>query len=225
MGFGMSALIKSAAAPAIRPLARFQPPIPGPEVQVPDPGEAERRALRSEIARLEAALADAERGVREDIALAREEGRRAGLKEAQSLERERLATLEEGVREAVSGWNARLELVDGLAPLLAKAALSKLFEAREDWVAMVEASLARQLGQLRRSAVVAIRVSAKDFSGDAAEALGQRLGMEGVEVSADTGLAPGACRIECRLGEIDLDVPAQCAELAAALDAMAERGA
>jgi flagellar biosynthesis/type III secretory pathway protein FliH len=105
---------------------------------------------------------------------------------------------------------------------LARAALEKLFTDPAQWAAMVEAMLARQLAALRRSSIVAIHVSPHDFV--EVEVLASALGSEASRFVRDPELASGACRIACRLGQVDLDVREQWSALAAVLDAMGDAG-
>lgn len=216
----MSALIKSGDAPAIRAFARDAARDPEP-LAAADPREAEVAALRGEIARLTKALTEARVQAKADADKAREEGRKVGLAEAEEREEDRIDALRRGIDDATEAFDQRLELLDGLAPQLARAALDKLFAPADRFAEMVEAMLARQLGQLRRSSVVAIAVSPKDFADPSA--LAAALGTGEVAVALDSDLASGACRIDCRLGQIDLDVRAQWAELSALLEQMAER--
>lgn len=82
--------------------------------------------------------------------------------------------------------------------------------------------IARQLAALRRSSVIAIHVSPEDFPDAAALAtLSAELGAEGLRVESDRALRAGASRIECRLGQVDLDVRTQWQALSALLAEMA----
>lgn len=210
----MSALIKRGAATVTRALSAGPRPEPARgAAPPPDPRDAELARLRDEIARLDDALAKAG----EAEALAREQGHRAGLAEAADDAEERLALLRDAMADARACFEERLTLLDGLAPQLVRMALEKLFAPSANWAALTEAMIARQLLALRRSAIVAVRVSAQDFGPDGIAALagGQ------LPVEADPDLESGQARIECRLEQIDLDIRAQWASLAALLEAMA----
>jgi flagellar biosynthesis/type III secretory pathway protein FliH len=209
----MSALIKSGATPAIRAFALHEAP------PAAAPAETETDRLRTEIARLGKALADARAEADSAILEAHEKGRRTGLAEAEASEAERLAALRDGMTQALADFEARLDLLDGLAPQLARAALGKLFDDSDQWSAMAEAMLARQLRLIRRSTLVAIRVSPKDFTDTAAL---RALETGELRIEVDPDLRAGACRIECKLGQIDLDVRDQWETLARLL---AEMGA
>lgn len=198
-----------AAAPAA--------PVPGP-----DPRDAELGRLAAEIARLERAREDDAAVCARAIEAARSEGRSQGLAEAEAREADRLAALAKALRESAETFAVRLEALDALAPALARAALGKLFSDVDGWSAPVEAMLARQLAGLRRAALVTIRVSPQDFSDPQALALlSDSLGIEGVALESDRALRAGASRIECRLGQIDLDVREQWQAVSALLEEMA----
>jgi len=210
----MSALIKQGSADVRRAFAPErsdrQTPAPTP---TPHPREAELARLREKADQLEAALVKAE-AAKDD---ARASGREAGLAEAERDEAVRIALLEAALADAAQAFEARLASLDGLAPLLARAALEKLCVPPENWTALIEAIIARQLGAMRRSALIALHVSREDF--DSAATLP---GTDRTEVEFDPGLASGTARIELKLGQIDLDVREQWGTLATLLDEMAE---
>jgi flagellar biosynthesis/type III secretory pathway protein FliH len=211
----MSALIKSGDGKAVRSFGIAPPAVPEARL---DPRDARIARLEAEVARLRETLAKAEAAAEAAIGEAREAGEVAGLTRAEGREADRLDALRAGLGAAGASFEARLDALETLAPQLARAALAKLFGAVEHWSPMVEAMLARQLAALRRSAVVAVHVSAEDFADpDAVAAL------SGSDLHAvlDSELRAGAARIECRLGQIDLDARAGWASLSELLDGMA----
>lgn len=209
----MSALLKSDAAAGVRAFGAA-PPVRTEAAPAPaDPHEAERTAMAAEISRLRKSLADAVTKGEDDAAEALAQGHAAGLAEAEDREADRLAAIGAGVEAAGQALADRLDLLDHLAPQLARAALAKLFGATQSWAPMVEATLVHQLAELRHAAVVAVRVSPLDFADATALDFGS-------DVTLDPQLAAGACRIELKLGQVDLDVRGQWAKLAALLDAM-----
>jgi flagellar biosynthesis/type III secretory pathway protein FliH len=215
----MSALIKSNGGRTGDPVLAWSRAC-SPVALVPEPHEAECIALREEVAQLGAALVAAKADRERAVEQARGEGREAGLAEAVRDDAERHVLLSDGIEAAARSLSERLDNLEQLAPLLASAALEKLFGADAPWAAMVEATLVRQLGALRRSSVTAVRVSAWDFAAEPLAGLCVRLGDPALDLSTDPDLAAGECRIECRLGEIDLSVPGQWQTLAALLDRM-----
>ncbi len=192
---------------------------PRPSAAARDPGEAERTALRAEVERLGKALADAEQAADRAILAAHEKGRKAGLAEAADREDRRLAALRAGRDAAVEAFEARLAVLDGLAPRLARAALAKLFAGREDWAEMIEAMLALRLGRLRGASVVAIFVSPRDFADSDAIAA---LATGNARVEVDPELGAGVCRIETSSAGSISTRARNGRQLAQLLDEMAE---
>lgn len=209
----MSALIKQASADVKRamPLSKRAIEITALETK-PDLRDAEIEMLRGQTDQLEAELAQAKKAKDE----ARDAGRKAGLAEAERQEAARISLLKETLTDAVTAFETRLEILDGLAPQLARAALEKLCVPPDNWTTLIEAMIKRQLAVVRRSTVVALRVSPADFDEAAAAALDARF---------DPDLGSGAARIELKLGLIDLDVRDQWSALVALLDEMAGEGA
>jgi flagellar assembly protein FliH len=215
----MSALIKSGAGQAVRSFGL--PPIaaaPAPKAKA-DPRDARISRLEGEIAALRDAFAKAEADASEAIAEAHEQGIAEGLAKAEGREAERIDALRKGLSSAGQRFEAKLATLDGLAPQLARAALEKLFGAVDDWSPMVEAMLARQLATLRRARIVAVQVSPADFSDPGAV---EALSGSDLCAALDSDLRAGAARIECKLGQIDLDVRDGWGKLSALLDEMAE---
>lgn len=213
----MSALIKSGNGQAVRsfglaPVAA----VPAPKA---DPRDTKIARLEAEIARLRDALAEAEAEAETAVAAAREAGEAAGLARAEDREADRLDALRAGLSSAGKNFEASLAALEGLAPQLARAALEKMFGAVEDWSPMVEAMLARQLASLRRSRIVAVQVSPADFADPHAV---EALSGSDLRAGVDPDLRAGAARIECKLGQIDLDARGQWDALATLLGEMAE---
>lgn len=179
-----------------------------------DPKDVELVRLQTEVARLEKRISESRNESAEAIEGARETGRLAGMAEAVALEEARLEMLRDGIDAAVATFAIALDRLDGLALQLVRATFDKLFSTCEDWAPMVCAAVERQLATLRRASVRTVHVSPADFDSVDALLTGEML------VVFDPGLRSGAARIECRLGQIDLDVREQWAELAALLDAM-----
>lgn len=196
----MSALIKSGEGQAVRSFG-VAPAAPAAKPKT-DPRDAKITRLEAEIAGLREALAKAESDA--DIAVddARRAGEAAGLAKAEDREADRLDALRSGLDAAREAFEAKLAALEKLAPLVARASIEKLFGTVEDWSPMVQAMLAKQLALLRRSAVVAIRVSPADFT---EERQIETLSAGDLRAGIDADLRAGAARIECRLGQIDLD--------------------
>ena len=214
----MSALIKSGNGQAVRSFGLAPPVAAAVPKAKADPRDAKIARLEAEIAGLRDALAQAEADAQTAIAEAHEQGLAAGQANAEDREADRLDALQAGLGAAGKSFEVKLAALEGLAPQLARASLEKMFGAVEDWSPMVEAMLARQLAALRRSRIVAVHVSPADFAD--AEAVAALSGSE-LRAGLDPELRAGAARIECKLGQIDLDARGQWDRLARLLDEMA----
>ncbi|WP_294049417.1 FliH/SctL family protein [Sphingomonas sp.] len=216
-------LIKSDAGIAVRSfVGGARPPAEAREMPAPDPRDIKQARLVAELERLQRQRAEDEAAAKRAVAVAREEGRQEGLAQAERREADGIAALRQGLERARADLGERLGALDRLAPELARAALARMFADSEDRSALVEAMIARQLAALRRSSVLAIHLSPEDFPDiDALAALSAGLGAEGVRIETDRALRAGASRIECRLGQIDLDMDTQWQALSALLAEMA----
>lgn len=213
----MSALLKSMAGVAALP---FAPPV-APEPAV-DPRDATIATLRHEIAELRGAAGQVAADADARIVTASERAAREARSDTRRDDAARIALLERAADAARATLEERLAQLERLAPALARTVLDRLFAASADRTALVEALLARRLGQFRREAIVAIAVSAADFDDRMIAGLAARTG---VAVGHDPDLSGGQCRIDARIECLSIDLSGEWAVLAAALDAMAEGGA
>jgi flagellar assembly protein FliH len=189
----------------------------------PAAADSELEAAEAEIRRLEQALDDARAVAADAEAAAHAAGRREALAEAADVDDRRLEMLEREVAAVRDTLEERLDGAERLAALLARTALAKLVEPSADLSELVVRSIARQMRDVRRETIVAIRVSAADFADEAAlAAIAARTGAGPVQLLADPELGRGACRMDLRLGHVDLGVGARWGELSALLLAMAE---
>lgn len=169
-------------------------------------------ALTRELGELRRTMAaDREAAVRA-VNKAREDGRREAQELARRDDEKRLLVLGEGVSGAREAWERRIGDLDGLAALVARSAIARLFDACESHADFVVGMVARQLRHLRQETVLLIRVSPEDFPDDAAlAALGAGAGA--VAVARDDTLGGGQCRIDLQLGHLDLCSRAQWREM------------
>ena len=170
------------------------------ETVAPDPRLAE---LEAEIARLEAALVSHKREAARAIEAARAEGR--------------------GLADARAAWDKRLEELELLAVTLARAALGKMFGESSDLGELVTRTVAHHVAGLAADSVVGVRVSAADFPGDALDTLSARIDVARTRLAIDPDLDAGECRIDLKLGAIDVEPARQWAILDGALAAMERR--
>jgi flagellar biosynthesis/type III secretory pathway protein FliH len=207
----MSALIKNTGADAAqddirsftRPAARLAP-VQAP--RLPPISDAEYRALEIEVKALRQTL---EQSI-QDHALALEEASRtaheSALREANEKERERIATLRTEMTQAVGHWRKSLDDMELLALALAHTALDRLLSDPANKHDLVKGSIRRQVESLRRDSILKICVSPEDYSDDTLRHLASEFG-KGLIFALDPELQTAACRIQLRLGQIELSLP------------------
>ena len=221
----MSGLIKADAAlerTSVRAVEwRSEPGEPTPAARRP-----EIVALEAELAALKQGLADAEARRQEALLAARAEAAEEATAAYRRDDAAALATLESALEEATRSLNTRIDSMETLALLLCETALAKIFGDTNDYTDLVARALQLQLAGLRREAVIAASVSAEDFP-DAASlvALEARLGANNLSLRRDHQLGKGACRLDLRLGHIELSIPDHWQELQALLRQLADREA
>ena len=182
------------------------------DTRAPGPSEAELAlaAATREIARLQAALAEMRSRAPEAERLAHETGRRQGLEEAADETDRLIAAVSAGVDQARAAWSDRLAELDALAAMLAQASLSKLFGDAPDLTELVTRSIRQRTQTLGRESVVSIRVSGADFPDEAArDALRSAVAAGSSELVIDPALSTGECRLDLKLGSIDVGVASQ----------------
>lgn len=218
----MNVLIKAAAAPdAVRVFAvAASAPVYAPEA--PPPEDPELALLRAENAELRTLVAELRRAGPEAEAKAKEQGKREALLAARQDDDARLKLLGEGIAAAGADWEERLSSLDGLAAQLARTALSKLFDESGDYGEFVVRMISRQVRQLRRETVLALRVSPHDFKDEAALAeIATAAGVGPTAVVTDSDLPAGECRLDMQLGHVDLGVSSQWGQLSQLLQELA----
>lgn len=222
----MSALIRAGRGDElVRPLgaARGTPlSVVAAAAPDPDPAALALAALRNENDALKKVLEDTRAAAAEAEARARSDGRKDGLAAAKVDDDRRLQAAADALAAAAKAWDERLASLDGLAAAIARASLSKLFGEWDSGSELVLRAAAHQLGRLRRDTIVAVRVSRKDFADEAAlAAAAASLSLSSAGLVADPQLAAGACRIDLKLGHVDVGPATQWTELAAMLDSLA----
>ena len=163
-------------------------------------------ALEAELETAHANFAKAAARHVKELELARAQGRDEARATHQRDDAAALAMLERGVSDALAHARARVDSLEQLALLLVETALEKVFTPNGDYRELTARAIARQLMQFRRSAMLRIAVSEHDFPEQRAlEALSTRLGAN-VAMAGDPQLPAGACRIDLRLGHIDISL-------------------
>ena len=169
--------------------------------------EAEYAALLDAAAVLEVARGEAARvtaQAQRDAALALEQGRTEGLRQAQADYAQRLAA------DALATQRQLQALRSAMAQIVVRA-LGQ-FMADVDPARLLEAALRRVDGLLRAEPFVALRVAPAQEDGlrRALAALGQDAGWAlAAAVSADPTLADGACVVATASGTLEIGVDAQ----------------
>jgi flagellar biosynthesis/type III secretory pathway protein FliH len=230
---------------AIDPLARqARPPVLTARAPVADPrdggalavvGEAERQ-LNEAMARLEqlelekaeledqlaasrAALDQAAEDQVVAVAEATSQGRAAGLEAGLAENAEAMERLDAAIAQARGDLDVNFKGLETLTVALAKAALAKVFGDHQDMVGRVTRLVRRQLGDLERATVLRVEVSAQDFAdGEALETLRRGAGLDGLEIAPLTELGRGDCRLQLRLGGLDIGIAQQWSRLSGLLD-------
>lgn len=180
--------------------------------------EAEARATGLEVALQEA------RSLTETlVARAHEDGMNAGLAAVEQREQARCEALGRGIATALDALSTRLDELDGLAAMIARKALEKVLLPSEDQGALMTAMIARQLAAVKARMVLAVRVNGADFATQDALNEIATSACRGIrEVTIDPDLAPGCCKIELALGQVDLELNDQWRKLAALLDSFVD---
>lgn len=172
-------------------------------------------AARDEIAQLKTCLDEEREAFERACAEARETGKAAGLKAADDGAKQRAEQLEAALHDACAAWNERLARIDTLAVHLARTTLARVFADSDDLAELVRRAVARKVGTLQADSVVAVVVSASDFPDQASRDVLDACRSGGTIVT-DSALASGACRIDLKLGHVDLGIGTLAAELDAA---------
>ncbi|HEV7690393.1 MAG TPA: hypothetical protein VGO52_06210 [Hyphomonadaceae bacterium] len=166
----------------------------------PSRAESEIEALRKSIVATEARH-------KEEIAQRVEQARQEAAAEYRRRDEEALAVLSAALSETSEETLQRLASAEQLALLMCDAALSRLFSDAAGQKDLLVRAIRRQAEQLRSELILKVRVSAMDFPDRSSlQALGRTLGGS-FEVVHDAELEAGRCRLDLRLGHIDLSLP------------------
>lgn len=196
-------LIKRARANGAATALVLRRPVVEAIDNAPPASSPEVLALQAEIDRLETQLAEQRRSTERAIIAAHREGR----DEVVADDAARIAAIERGIDAALTTWRDRLAEIDRLAVVLARAALAKVFGDDADRAGRVARAIEHRVAQLQPRMIVGVTVSADDFAGGTLADLAARLDPS-VALTAAPG-APGSCRIDLRLGTVDLDPATQ----------------
>ncbi|MBC7768227.1 MAG: hypothetical protein H7124_05520 [Phycisphaerales bacterium] len=133
-----------------------------------------------------------------------------------------LAALEKCLSTAAESLARRIGDLEALAPLLCEIALEGVLARAEDYGDLVERALERQLADIRGESVLKVAVSGADFHDD--NALSAMTGRHpGLRIERDAMLPAGSCRIDLRLGQIELSLPNHWRDLQTRLRTLASQ--
>ena len=198
----------------------------GAEAPAPPRIDPEILALRGEVERLTRDLASRDNQVaelRSEVEAARrdgiERGREAGLEAGAARAEATLDRLQRGVDVAVGQLARDLISMERLAVALAREGLSKVLGEDADRASLVTQIIRTQVAQLEAQAVLCIEVSPQDFP-DAASLSDLAVG-PGIRTEAVSSLASGDCRIQLKLGALEVGLDRQWTNLSAILDDLA----
>ncbi len=180
----------------------FQSPPKAPTAQ-------ERRIdeLQDELADLRRALAEAEAKRRADVDCAREEERQAVTAEFRRDEDAARALLGSGLRDAIDKLNKHFAEADKFGLTLALVALERVIAEPTLYQKLITEAIGVQVSNLRHDTVIAVSVSDIDFPDQTAlDGLAETLGAD-TKVMASDSLRAGECRVDLRLGAIDISLP------------------
>lgn len=163
--------------------------------------------LRLEVAALRQALADSKEDHSVQLSRARAEAKADAEAHFQRDETKALALLKETCGDARAALAEKLAEMDGLALLFCETALTPILGDADAYRDLVTHAIRRQCDALARDLIVRVVMSAADFPNAASGgALAQSIGLGGVDVVTTPDIVAGACRIELKLGAIDLSV-------------------
>ncbi|MFT4025400.1 MAG: hypothetical protein QM676_01165 [Novosphingobium sp.] len=222
----MSVVIKLGSARDSRTVTPYAPPVPAPQGQpsrkAADPRDEEIARLGALLAERDAALATLGDQVSEARAEGEAAGRLAAELEAEEDRERSLELVRGGIEQAVAALADGRDRMEALALLVARTALEKLFGDDAGRKATVADLVKLQLEALERHMLLRIEVSRIDFpdTRELAELAGKS-GLGPDQISANPDLAPGACRMQMRVGSLDLGLDQQWGAVRDLLDELA----
>lgn len=221
----MSGLLKAGqAARDIRAFTALRPST-APTVAPRSAVELALDDAQAEMARLRTTLIEMQAQAERDGSDAYAAGVADGKATADDATTRRIELLEAMLTTVRADWDTRLDGIDALAVELARAGLAKLFAQSGDLGDLVARAIALKLAALRAESVVAIVVSERDFADHAArDVLRARIASVGTALVSDPALPAGACRLDLKLGHIDLSVDTLAHEIDDALANLVRAG-
>lgn len=225
----MSAVLKSdgiGLANLVKPHRDEVAPASLPEV------DHEGDLLKARIKQLEAEVAQATQNAQKHEALlttaaeqARTESYEQGLRDAQTLENERVEALRKSAHKAAQALENTFADAEALAVLLARTCLETMFGTGEGRAQIACDLIHNQLDKLAHGTLIVVKVSTKDFADELAiDALAKEVGLDRSLFELDDGFAAGDVRMGLGLGQIELGITQQWASLREIIDDWAHTG-
>lgn len=220
----MTGLIKASAAP--RGVMSLRPGRPAPMTiaEAPRPVEDPRltllagqlRASEQTLAERDLQIAKLTEAIEEARRTGRESGRAEAAKAQHDDRERRLHALTEGVDKALAAFETAREEQLGLSGALAVEALRKILGPDNDRADLVLQALQHQMRELDGQTVIEVAISPADFPADVDLAAVASIKHAGAPVRfiRDETLPSGGCRIRLVLGELDLGLDTQIAQVA-----------
>lgn len=168
--------------------------------------------LRAEIARLESVLEDREVAHARALEAAVEEARAEAARAHRRDDAAALGTLTTALGSLSARLDEKLGGVETLALNASELALANVFDPPADMMGLVSRAIRKQVSEVRAELVLAVAVSPADFP-DPEALTAVAASAPGARIQIDDALASGACRLDLRLGRIDLSLPQHWAEL------------
>ena len=214
----MSAVIKSKGRKGKKQISSLQDAlankanvVPGvlSEAAVPmDPRLEEISRLNKALEKAEAEVEQGKKASEEAVKKAYEEGRAAALLSIEKNDKENLALLKTNLEALSDSLDKQMASTDLLSLAIAQAALRNLFESEESVPEIVVNLIKRQLRDIRQKLITEIVVSQSDFPD--AQSLDDLIAQFGsgfpIKIRSQGNMKSGDCRIELRLGYIDLSL-------------------
>lgn len=180
----------------------------------------EADVLKLRIASLEAALEEARTELEQSAKARFDEGRKAGLEDAEKLDRERVDLLDKALQAAAKIADEAWTSTQSLSLAIAGVAIDKVFGDKASLRQAVEASIEQQLAAIRPEVVSRLRVSARDFTDE--QAVADIANKCVFVVECDPALEPGSCIFDLSLGRLDASIGKQRQAILELLDGIAE---
>jgi len=181
---------------------------------LPTPVDPKMQALQSDIHnlmsendRLKAVIEQLKEDKKVEIKEAYELGQTNTTQTYARDEEAQLATLKTGLQSALLSLKEKLDDNESLALLLAQQALKPVFSPHADYKDQVGRMISLQTQKLHKDLVLSVDVSSKDFSDtDKFSSLGKELGLDMDRLQVSEDLKAGDCRIELKIGQINLSL-------------------